>query len=41
LKKYNVKTAISYPKIGAMGKTGTWIIAKAAVFAPMCALLRL
>ena len=28
MKKYNVKTAISYPKIGAMGKTGSWRIFK-------------
>ncbi|HDM25475.1 ferredoxin [Euryarchaeota archaeon ex4484_162] len=28
MKKYNVKTGISYPKIGAMGKTGTWRIFK-------------
>ena len=24
MKKYNVVTSISYPKTGAMGKTGTW-----------------
>ena len=24
MKKYNVVTSISYPKVGAMGKTGSW-----------------
>jgi pyruvate ferredoxin oxidoreductase delta subunit len=28
LKKYKVKTTISYPKKGAMGKTGTWRVFK-------------
>ncbi|KAA0007829.1 MAG: 4Fe-4S dicluster domain-containing protein [Thermoplasmata archaeon] len=28
MKKYDVVTTLSYPKIGAMGKTGTWRIFK-------------
>jgi pyruvate ferredoxin oxidoreductase delta subunit len=28
LKKYNVVTTISYPKKGAMGKTGNWRVFK-------------
>jgi len=28
LKKYDVVTSISYPKTGAMGKTGSWRIFK-------------
>lgn len=28
MKKYKVKTTISYPKKGAMGKTGTWRVFK-------------
>jgi pyruvate ferredoxin oxidoreductase delta subunit len=27
-KKYNVVTSISYPKVGAMGKTGSWRVFK-------------
>jgi pyruvate ferredoxin oxidoreductase delta subunit len=27
-KKYNVVTSISYPKTGAMGKTGSWRVFK-------------
>ena len=28
MKKYNICTTISYPKKGAMGKTGTWRVFK-------------
>ena len=36
MKKYKIKTGISYPKVGAMGKTGTWRIFKPIIDKEKC-----
>ena len=36
MKKYNVVTSISYPKQGAMGKTGSWRVYKPVFYKGKC-----